>query len=69
MKHLSEYEFKFVNIVDTYGKEYKNYYVYLYTSAANNEENEASIGILPSRESKSGVELFRSEIKSIELVG
>ncbi len=69
MKTLEEYAFKHVNVVDTDNIEYKNYYAGCYTSAADNEENEESLDLFPTKGAKRGIGLFRSEIKSIELVG
>lgn len=69
MKSLKEYVFKYVNVVDTDGIEYKNYYAGCYTSAADNDdENEESLDLFPSKDEKMGIGLFASEIKSIELV-
>ena len=40
-----------------------------YTTALNNENNEWSIDVFPSKSSNSGIELYQSEIKNIEVVG
>lgn len=64
---LSDYAGKKVRIIDTDGISYIGY-VFGYTKAEDNEENEPSIDILPTKTSDNGVELFESEIKSIEIV-
>ncbi len=67
MIKLSNYLFKTVHIVDTAGDEYDGY-VDTYTSAPDNDGTEESIGILPDKNAKSGIELYASEIKSIEMI-
>ncbi|MGN1097893.1 MAG: hypothetical protein ACI4SS_03235 [Clostridia bacterium] len=68
MTTLEKYEFKYVNVVETNGRQHLRKYVNSFTSAADNDdENEESIGLIPAKESKCGIELFASEIKSIEL--
>lgn len=69
MKTLQEYVFKYVNVVDADDISYNNYYVDDFTSAADNDDrNEESIGLLPYKGAKTGIELYESEIKSIESV-
>lgn len=67
MKELEEYLFKTVMVKETNGKTHIGF-VDTFTSSADNEEGEESIGILPSREARAGIELFKSEIASIEEV-
>ena len=37
-----------------------------FTSSSDNEEGEESIGLLPSKDAREGIELFKSEIANIE---
>jgi len=67
MTKLSDCLFKTVHIVDTDGNVYDGY-VDTYTSALDNDGTEESIGILPDKNAKSGIELYASEIQSIEIV-
>lgn len=67
MTNLEEYLFKNVRIVDTEDITHTGY-IDSFTSASDNDEGEESIGIIPNMDSKEGVELFSSEIKSIEVV-
>ena len=64
---LSNFAGKKVKIVDNDNKIYQGF-VLGYTKAEDNDENEASIDVLPSKKSLDGVELFESEIKSIEII-
>jgi hypothetical protein len=64
---LSDYAGKKVKIIDIDNKIYKGI-VLGYTKAIDNDENEASIDVFPTKTSVSGVELFESEIKSIEII-
>lgn len=64
---LSDFAGKKVKIVDNDNKIYQGF-VLGYTKAEDNDENEASIDVLPSKKSFNGVELFESEIKSIEII-
>ncbi len=64
---LSDYAGKKVKIVDIDNISYQGF-VFGYTKAEDNDENEASIDIFPSKTAISGVELFESEIKSIEII-
>lgn len=57
---------KKVKIIDTDNIEHIGYFLD-YTTAPNNDNNEWSIDVFPSKSSNSGVELFESEIKSIEI--
>ncbi len=63
---LSNFLFQYVNIKDIYGKTYNNWFVDLFESAADNDDTEDSIGILPDKESNNGIGLNASEIRSIE---
>ena len=66
---LSNCLWKKVDIKCIDGKLYKGYYVVAYNDKYDNiDENEDSIGIKPSKTSKSGIELFESQIKDIEIV-
>ena len=64
---LQDYLFKNVIIEDTEGKTHKGY-VDLYSSAYDNDDTEESIGIIPTKNTKSGIELYASEIKSIKTI-
>lgn len=64
---LQDYLFKNVIITDTEGKLHKGY-VDLYSSAYDNDDTEESIGIIPTKNSRQGIELYASEIKSIEIM-
>ncbi|MDD6488861.1 MAG: hypothetical protein PUG48_03465 [Clostridia bacterium] len=73
--NLLDYLWKKVDIECCNGKTYKGYYVTAYCSADDNidaddyiERNEESIGIKPDKKSKSGIELYKSEIKTIKLL-
>lgn len=57
---------KKVKIIDTDNIEHIGFFLD-YTTAPNNDNNEWSIDVFPSKSSNSGVELFESEIKSIEI--
>ena len=67
LKRLYDFLFKNVNVVEKNGKVHSNWYVDTYSSEYDNEEGEESIGLMPSKESKVGIELFRSEIESINI--
>ena len=58
---------KKVQIIDTDNIKHIGF-IFGYTTAPNNENNEWSIDVFPSKSSNSGVELFESEIKSIEFI-
>ena len=64
---LYEYEFKNVRVKLRNGQE-KEGFVGLYTRAEDNEPMVESIGLLPNEESKTGIEIYANEIKSIECV-
>ena len=64
---LSQYEFKNVVVTCTDGEVVKGY-VDAFCEAEDNDENEASICILPQKEDTDGVEIYESEIKTIEIV-
>ena len=55
---------KKVKIIDTDNIEHIGYFLD-YTTAPNNDNNEWSIDVFPSKSSNSGIELYQSEIKSI----
>jgi hypothetical protein len=59
---------KKVKIIDIDNIEHIGYFLD-YTTAPNNDNNEWSIDVFPSKTSNSGVELYQSEIISIEAVG
>ena len=67
MNNLNKYEFKTVRVTATDGTVYTGF-VDLYTSAADNDDTEESICILPTRVSKSGIELYASEIHAVEIL-
>lgn len=58
---------KKVKIIDTDNIEHIGFFLD-YTTAPNNDNNEWSIDIFPSKSSNSGLGLFESEIKSIEII-
>ena len=67
MSGLEDYLFKYVEVVDIddivhYG------YIDVYTSAADNDDTEESIGLMPDENARVGIELYRSEIKSIKII-
>lgn len=64
---LYDYIGKKVKIIDNENIEYIGF-VYGYTKALDNEENEASIDVVPTKESNSGMGFFESDIKSIEII-
>lgn len=66
MIDLSNFLFKTVILEDTDNNIYKGY-VDMYESSADNDSNEDSIGIITDSISKTGIELYQSEIKSIKL--
>ena len=67
MSKLYEYEDHYVEIVDSKGVTHRAY-VDGYTQALDNEENEASIDVLPHKYSHSGIEFFESDIKLIRII-
>lgn len=67
LKQIISFLGKKVKIIDDENIQYVGYFLG-YTTAENNEENEWSIDIFPNRDSLSGIELFESEIKTIEVI-
>lgn len=68
MINLRDFLYKKVVVVDIYGVEHFGY-VDMYCSADDDPDDpEESIGLIPNENSKLGIGLFRSEIKSIELI-
>jgi len=67
MFDLQDFLFKNVVVVDIECKEYRGY-VDMYCSDYDNDDTEESIGIIPDKEAKSGIELYASEIKYIKEV-
>ncbi len=67
VEHLQKYLFRFVRVRTIYGETHTGY-VDTYTSSADNDETEESIGLLPSKNAREGIELFCSEIVSIEAI-
>ncbi|MCM1023838.1 MAG: hypothetical protein NC395_07240 [Prevotella sp.] len=67
MINLEDFLYKNVVVVDTDGIEHKGY-VDMYCSAYENDDTEDSIGIIPDENTKYGIALYQSEIKSIELI-
>lgn len=65
MIDLQDFLFKNVVVIDAEGKEHRGY-VDLYSSAYDNDDTEESIGIIPNKQAKSGIELYASEIESIK---
>lgn len=66
LKDVIKFLGKKVKIIDTDDIEHIGYFLD-YTTAPNNENDEWSIDVFPSKSSNSGIELFESEIKSINL--
>lgn len=66
MSKLEKYLFKNVVVKDIRGNECRGY-VDMYCSADENDDNEESIGIIPNKSAKEGIELSLSEIKSIKI--
>lgn len=67
MKELYKYGGKKVKVIDTDGEVHVGK-VLGTTSDIDNEEGEESIDIQTNSEARMGVELFESEIKSIEII-
>lgn len=67
MESLEKYLFKKVKVVDRDNMSYIGY-VDSFTSAADNDDTEESVGIIPNEFVREGIELFSSQIKTIELV-
>ena len=66
MTSLEKYLFKYVTVIDTDDNVYKGK-VDMYCAAEDNDTNEESIGILTEPQNKRGIELYASEIKSIQV--
>lgn len=64
LKDITKTLGKKVKIIDTDNIEHIGFFMD-YTIAPNNDNNEWSIDIFPSKSSNSGIELYQSEIKSI----
>ena len=58
---------KKVKIIDKDNIEHIGYFLD-YTTAPNNDNNEWSIDVFPSKSSNSGIGLYQSDIKSIALI-
>lgn len=67
MISLYDYLYKNVTIITTDGEKYTGY-VDFFESPYENESDEDSIGLLDSKNSHSGIELYQSQIKSIEIL-
>ena len=65
MCELFRFFHKSVNVTLKDGEKYSGY-VDLYTSAADNDDTEESIGIMPEKNARVGVYLYASEIQTIE---
>ena len=69
MMNLETYVNKKVNIECYDGVKYEKYYVYGFTIWYDNDDREEdSIDIMVNENSNSGVTLYASEIKSIEII-
>ena len=66
MVNLKDFLFKNVIVIDTDGITHKGF-VNFYETDFENESDEDSIGILTDPKNRMGIELYQSEIKSIEL--
>lgn len=64
LKDITKMLGKKVKIIDTDNIEHIGFFMD-YTIAPNNDNNEWSIDMFPSKSSNSGIELYQSEIKSI----
>ena len=68
---FAQYLFKYVNVVDIWGNEFKRWYVMTFTDRTDNldiyDRDEDSIGIKPGKDVKYGVILYASEIAHIEI--
>lgn len=58
---------KKVEVIDSENIQHTGYFLD-YTTAPNNDNNEWSIDIFPHKKSNSGIELFQTEIKSIQSI-
>ena len=67
MIDLEDFLFKNVIIVDSNDKTHIGY-VDFYESEYDSGYDEPSIGLIPNKNSKSGIEFRQSEIKSIKLI-
>ena len=69
MFDLYDFKGKSIEIILKDGKKYIGYVDY-FSPALDNDDYiaEDSIGILPNKNAKSGIEVFQSEIKSIKIV-
>lgn len=65
--NLFDYAGKKVKIIDTDNITHTGF-VFGCTKAEDNDENEDSIDIIPTKNAMEGIELFESEIKSIEII-
>lgn len=65
--NLFDYAGKKVKIIDTDNQKHIGF-VFGCTKAEDNDENEDSIDIIPTKNAMEGIELFESEIKSIEII-
>lgn len=66
MKNLNRYLFKNVKVTEKTGKEHIGYVDTCTSAFDNDEEKDESIGIIPTKDAKFGIELFRYEIENIE---
>ncbi len=64
LKNITKMLGKKVKIIDTDNIEHIGFFMD-YTIAPNNDNNQWSIDVFPSKSSNSGIELYQSEIKSI----
>lgn len=64
LKDITKMLGKKVKIIDTDNIEHIGFFMD-YTIAPNNDNNQWSIDVFPSKSSNSGIELYQSEIKSI----
>lgn len=67
IKDIAKLINKKIEVIDTDNVKHIGY-LFDYTSAINNEENEWSIEILPTLKSNSGIGFYESDIKSIKAV-
>ena len=67
MINLENFCGKNAEITYVTGAKYKGF-VDSYSSAYDNDDTEDSISVFPDKHSKTGIEVFQSEIKSIEII-
>lgn len=67
MNGLYDYLFKNVSVVTTDGRKYVGF-CDMHETPYENESDEDSIGIMTNERTREGVEIYQSEIQSIEII-